>query len=561
MENTFDKITLAHIRDLLQTIRQATDTFQLSSLIRQLEAADDLLVQNPPIDVAVLGQFKAGKSSFLNSLLGQNVLPVGAIPVTTAITRLQYGPKERALVQHFNGETTEIPLADIVDFTSEAGNPGNEKNVAIVDIDLSSLQKFPGVRLVDTPGLGSIFKYHEITSESWLPAVGTALLAVSSDRPLSQHDLDLIRELTSHTPNIILLLTKADLLSVEQQQEVIAFFSQTLQRELHRTLPVYLYSTKDKTDEYRNRIEQDIFQTIAANRDFEFLRILRYKTQSLAQSCLGYLRIARQSSLQADLNREGLRTQILNEKVNESLMREELGIIAREHQRQTRPLIATSLEPFLIPLIQKAKSKLEKEIPSWPGNLWKLSRHYESWIAETLSGEMHQLSKAEHSHFLGTLKKAHAGFSRSLEAFRKFLDENIENVLGVRLAPVDWNIDIADPDHPDIAFTKSFDIHLDLIWFLIPMFLFRRIFEHHFISGVPKEVEINLSRLAYQWEKSINNAIEAMRLQAITYIQEELATMEALLSRAQGQTDNINQMISRIENLSDNLSQERYKGF
>ncbi|MEQ8215370.1 MAG: dynamin family protein, partial [Smithellaceae bacterium] len=484
MENNSNKITLSHIRDLLQTVHQATDKFQLSSLTRQLEAADNLLLQNPPIDVAVLGQFKAGKSSFLNSLLGQNVLPVGAIPVTTAITRLQYGERERAVVQHFNGKKTEIPLADIVEFTSEAGNPGNEKNVAIVDIELPSLQKYPGVRLVDTPGLGSIFKYHEATSESWLPAVGTALLAVSSDRPLSQHDLDLIRELTSHTPNIILLLTKVDLLSKEQQEEVTAFFSQTLQRELHRTLPVYLYSTKNNTDEYRISIEQDIFQTIAANRDYEFLRILHYKTQSLAQSCLGYLRIALQSSLQADLNREGLRNQILNEKVNESLMREELGIIAREHQRQTRPLIATYLEPFSIPLIKKVKNKLEKDIPAWQGNLWQLSRYYESWIAETLSGEMHQLSKTEHIHFLGTLKKAHAKFSRSLEAFRKFLDENIENVLGVRLAQVDWNIDVAEPDHPDIAFTKSFDIHLDLLWFLIPMFLFRRIFERHFISGV-----------------------------------------------------------------------------
>ncbi|HNS56389.1 MAG TPA: dynamin family protein [Smithellaceae bacterium] len=127
MENNSNKITLSHIRDLLQTVHQATDKFQLSSLTRQLEAADNLLLQNPPIDVAVLGQFKAGKSSFLNSLLGQNVLPVGAIPVTTAITRLQYGERERAVVQHFNGKKTEIPLADIVEFTSEAGNPGNEK--------------------------------------------------------------------------------------------------------------------------------------------------------------------------------------------------------------------------------------------------------------------------------------------------------------------------------------------------------------------------------------------------------------------------------------------------
>src|SRR5450759_1931232 len=197
MDNLSSQIPLSDIRNLLKVISDACARFQMVSLTRQLEASQALLSENPPIDVAVLGQFKAGKSSFLNSLLGQAVLPVGAIPVTTAITRLQYGDMERALVRHFNGRTNEVPLADIIEFTSEAKNPGNEKNVAIVDIELPSLQKYPGLRLVDTPGLGSVYKYHQAASESWLPAVGTAILAVSSDRPLSAHDLELIRELTS----------------------------------------------------------------------------------------------------------------------------------------------------------------------------------------------------------------------------------------------------------------------------------------------------------------------------------------------------------------------------
>jgi len=115
------------------------------------------------------------------------------------------------------------------------------------------------------------------------------------------------------------------------------------------------------------------------------------------------------------------------------------------------------------------------------------------------------------------------------------------------LAEVDWKIDVIEPDHPDISFTKTFDIHLDLIWFLIPMIIFRKIFERHFTQGVPKEVEINLSRLAYQWEKNVNNAIEAMRTQTINYIHEELSTIEALLSRTQGQTNDIKYIISQIE--------------
>ncbi|MDM7985917.1 MAG: dynamin family protein [Smithella sp.] len=550
MDNFLTQRSVPEIRNHLKIIADACSRFQMLSLNRQLEAAQSLLAENPPIDIAVLGQFKAGKSSFLNSLLGQSVLPVGAIPVTTAITRLQYGAEEKVIVRHFDGHTTEVPLAEIVKFTSEAENPGNSKNVAIVDIELPSLQKYSGLRLVDTPGLGSVYKYHQSASEEWLPSVGTALLAVSADRPLSEHDLELIRELIAHTPNIILLLTKTDLLSPDQQKEVITFFQATLQRELHRTLPVYLYSTKGHTDAYRKLIEENILRTICANRDSEFLRILNHKVRSLAQSCQGYLQIALNSSLQADMNRENLRNRILNEKVNEDIVREELGIISREHQRQTRPIIEAYLEKFKSPLTIKVMNKLERDIPSWKGSLWSLSRKYESWVSETLSEEMRLISKNEHRNFLGTMKKAHAAFSRSLEAFCNFLGDNIENVLGVKMTEVQWKIDVAEPDHPDISFTKTFDIHLDLIWFLIPMMLFRGIFERHFMEGIPKEVEINLSRLAYQWEKSINAAIEEMRVQAINYIHEELATIDALISGTKGQTEDIRKLIAQIEKFS-----------
>jgi GTP-binding protein EngB required for normal cell division/translation elongation factor EF-1beta len=541
------------VEGILRNLRQICTRFQLVSLNRPLEAAENLLGRNPPIDVAILGQFKAGKSSFINSLIGQFILPVGVIPVTTAITRLQYGEKERVVVRHFDGSMTEARLDELADFTSEAKNPANQRNVELVDIELPSLEAYAGLRLVDTPGLGSVFAYHKSTAENWLPEVGAALLAVSSDRPLSAHDLELIRELIHYTPNILLLLTKADLLSSEQQEEVIAFFRQTLQRELNREFPVYLYSTQVDTERYRQRIANEILQELSGNRSSEFRRILRYKTQSLLQSTLSYLNIALQTALQADQDRENLRAQILNEQVNEDLMREELGLIARENALQTRPLIKTYLDRFYDPLVEKTIARLEKDLPSWKGNLWQLSRRFEEWTAETMTEEMEQISRSEHQHFFGTLKKAHASFSRSLAAFRKFLDENIQKVLGVRLAEVEWNIDVVEPEHPDIRASKSFDIHLDLIWFLIPMFLFRRLFERHFIRGIPREVEINLSRLAAQWEKQINAAIDAMRKQSIAYVHDELSTLEALLSKMEGRKEEIRQMMAELENVLESL--------
>ncbi|MFH1028083.1 MAG: hypothetical protein V1791_08780 [Pseudomonadota bacterium] len=360
--------------------------------------------------------------------------------------------------------------------------------------------------------------------------MGAALLAISSDRPLSDRDLELIRELTRHTPNILLLLTKADLLTCGQQDEVIRFFQHTLQRELNRELPVYLYSTRADTDRHKRRIETEILCKVTANREFEFRRMLRYKTQSLVQSCLNYLDIALSTSLKADQDRKELRVQILNEKVNEDVMREELGIISRENQLQTRPLIKMHLDKFSAPVAKKTIAKLEKDLPGWQGNLWKLTRRYEAWMSETMTEEMEQISRAAHRLFFGTLNKSHTSFTRSLAAFRKFLNENIQKVLGVQLAEVEWEIDVEEPHRPDIFATKSFDIHLDLIWFLIPMFIFRGLFGRHFLREIPREVEINLSRLAAQWEKRINAVL--IKLNQIGAVTE---TMEAItLCRKEG---------------------------
>jgi len=538
----------------LLKVRSICDQMQVLSLGRQIEACENLLTENPPIDVAVLGQFKAGKSSFINSLMGKKILPVGVTPVTTVITRLQYGQKEKAGIRTYDGKEFNIDLKDLDQYTSEAKNPSNEKNVEMVDIELPYLEDYSGLRIVDTPGLGSVFKYHMKTSEQWLPEVGAALLAISADRPLSENDLQLVRELLQHTPRIILLLTKADLLTAEQQNEVIMFFEDTLKRELNREFPIYLYSTKADTEKFRHRLEAELLFKLAANRDFEFRKILQYKTQSLVKSCLAYLEIALRTAMQADADREALRMQILDEKVNYDHIREELFIMSRENQKQTRTLIMNHLESLETPLREKTRENLSKEMATWQGHLWKLTRRYEEWLADTMAEEMREVSRREHRHFYGTLKKAHISLMRSLEAFRMLLGNNVERVLGVKLAEADWKIEVSEPEHPDIKTVRTFDYHFDLIWFLIPMFIFRGIFEKHFMSKIPYEVTANLSRLAAQWEDRINRTIEEMRKQALKYVQDELSTIESLLLKSQGRTDEIQNMIHTLKDQSTRLS-------
>jgi GTP-binding protein EngB required for normal cell division len=538
----------------LSKVEEICDEFSIVALHRQIDICQGLLSHDPLIDIAVLGQFKAGKSSFLNSLVGKAILPMGVIPVTTVITRLTYGPREKATVTHLDGTVAENDLTQVQGFTSEATNPANQKNVEVVDIELPSLKEHAGIRLVDTPGLGSVLKHHMETAENWLPEVGAALLAISADRPLSEDDLELIQELMQHTPKIVLLLTKADLLSPDQQAEVVEFFRKTLLRELDREFPVFLYSTRANTEQWKHRIEAELLARLSHNRDMEFKRIMHHKLRALLRSCSNYLEIALRTSMQADQDRDSLRSLILDERLSFDLMRDELIMISRENAGQTRSRIMKRLEEGGRPkLTQMLSAQLREEMPSWKGNLWKLTRRYEDWLSDSLIEEIGQLSKTERPHFLGTLKKAHASFSRSLELFRSLLDRNLEKALGIRLAEADWKIEVTEPSHPDVKMGRTFESQVDLLWFLIPMVIFRRLFEKHFMRQIPGEVEVNLSRLASQWADRINKVIEGMRKQAEKYVHNELATIEGLLSKAQGRTEEIGQAMEEIQKALNRL--------
>jgi GTP-binding protein EngB required for normal cell division len=536
---------------ILQEVQKASKAFQIISLDKQIEACQELFTESPFIDVAILGQFKAGKSSFINSLIGRPILPVGVIPVTTVITRIRNGLCDSAIVTYFDGKQVGIDLNELEEFISEAKNTANQKNVEVVDIQLPSLEEYAGLRLIDTPGLGSVFKYNTDISEEWLPRVGAAIVAISSDRPLSENDLVLIRQLMEFTPRVVLLLTKVDLLSKEQQDEVVRFFRDALKREFNKNFEILLYSTVKETESYKDLLKGFLI-SLSENRETEFNSIVQHKVRSLGRQCLSYLDIALTASGKADSDREELRKLILDEKVNYELMQAELALVARDNMQRTRTLIAAYLEDtHRIRLIRKLLADLAGEMPQWKGNLWKLTRRYEKWLEDTMITEMDQISRSDYKHFFGTLKKAHQSISRSIELFRNLLDVNIEKVLGITPRSVDWVVNVSEPSHPDVAFTNVFDFHFDILWCFIPMFLFRRVFENHFLRQVPRVVDIHLSRLAYQWEIRINKSIGEIKEQALEYVRNELSTIAALVSQTGGKTDEIRKMRKQLNDLLD----------
>jgi GTP-binding protein EngB required for normal cell division len=184
--------------------------------------------------VACVGQFKRGKSTLLNALVGEPVLPTGVVPVTTAVTVLRHGPRRAARIRLRDGGWRDIDPGDVGAYVTEAENPENRKGVEAVEVFVPSPLLASGMCLVDTPGLGSVFSGSTRITRDFVPHIDAALVVLGADPPISGEELALVEEVAQHTGALLFLLNKADRLSAADRDEARRFAEQILGQRLRR---------------------------------------------------------------------------------------------------------------------------------------------------------------------------------------------------------------------------------------------------------------------------------------------------------------------------------------
>jgi hypothetical protein len=196
--------------------------------------------------VACLGQFKRGKSSLLNALVGMPLLPVGVVPVTAAVTVMRHGERTCARVRFADGREQDIAVDELASFVSEDGNPENAKGVAAVEVFVPSPLLESGMCLVDTPGLGSVFAGNTAVTRGFVPHVDAALVVLGADPPISADELAMVGELAPHTSEIIFVLNKSDRLPDNERHEARVFAERVLAQKLRRPVTVLEVSAAEQ---------------------------------------------------------------------------------------------------------------------------------------------------------------------------------------------------------------------------------------------------------------------------------------------------------------------------
>jgi GTPase SAR1 family protein len=178
--------------------------------------------------LTVVGQFKRGKTSFLNALLGAEVLPVAILPLTSIVTILRYGKRPSAEVVLQSGTRTAIELGDLFKYVTEKGNPKNVRGVRYVEVAYPSEYLRGGVTLVDTPGIGSVYTHNTQVTYDFLPQVDAAIFVTSPEPPITSAEIEFLSDLAAHVRRVFIVLNKTDLLDDNQLREVVEFTHQSL---------------------------------------------------------------------------------------------------------------------------------------------------------------------------------------------------------------------------------------------------------------------------------------------------------------------------------------------
>jgi GTP-binding protein EngB required for normal cell division len=174
------------------------------------------------LEVAVVGEFKRGKSSLINALIGRDVLPVGVLPITTVPTIVERGEAVCEVIYRDGG--TEIhPLETVARFVTEELNPGNRLGVDRVLVRLHSPLLDEGVRIADTPGVGSVFEHNTLSTTAYLPDLDAAVLVTSADPPISEGERAFLKDVLEHAVKLFVVLNKADYLSEDDLKRTVHF--------------------------------------------------------------------------------------------------------------------------------------------------------------------------------------------------------------------------------------------------------------------------------------------------------------------------------------------------
>ena len=543
------------LKNIINDISQLKLRTGIPELSRPLEHI--LKSNKKAIQIAALGQFKSGKSSLINHLISENILPVGVVPVTAIVTRLKFGSNPKLIIRYTDERSITSSIEDIASFVTEKLNPGNIKNVELATIEHPALVAFKNIHLIDTPGLSSFYRHNTEATMQWLPFTGVAMICISAERPLSEEDINLIKGTALHCPDIVIVITKIDLFTTRELNEIKAHISASIKKSLNIEIPLFEYSVKKDTQKFKEKIFEKLISPLNQNFNNKFDKLIRYKINRLIKQSIQYTELAMQAALKREQEKSSIAGVLKELSTNRHHHEREMLLSASSFKNEVRDKLSTIILRQKGIVAQRLLRQFANDYYAWKGSLFKVSRTFEAWMKEKLGNEISLLDQEYFDEINNIVMEPGSYFQYSALQFRQRLTDKLQGIFGVSLPDVSWQIDFSGIEKPNVVIYRAFDSHIDNLLFFIPMKIFDHIFYPHFKKQIPIEIEKNLYRYISILTEKIFKSIDAIHQQALLFISNENKEIENILLNDKTNYKELQESLGHLHEIKRNFNSDK----
>jgi len=230
MDKQFEYGSYAAYRETVQTLNQNLKSLlKLSEDISLVNTANSIreTIEKSEADhfeVAIVGEFKRGKSTLINALLGQEILPADVLPTTATLNRVTYSVEPYVQVEYKDGRSERVDIDQLENYVTKLTSDAEEKAETVKEATVYYDTEFckNNVDIIDTPGLNDDEQMTNVTL-SILPKIDAAVFVISANSPFSQFEKDFLEKkmLTSDVGRIIFVVNCFGTFSGEDEDKIV----------------------------------------------------------------------------------------------------------------------------------------------------------------------------------------------------------------------------------------------------------------------------------------------------------------------------------------------------
>ncbi len=206
-----------------EQLANVAEAVGMVTLARDIRTTRIPKLESERFHLVVLGEFNHGKSTFVNALLGQDVLPVGITPTTASINHVIYAPTTTARAVLLGGESRPLEPSQLKEWVTVAGGRADE--VAYVELGYPSDLLKNNVVLVDTPGVNDLNEQRAEVTYGYVPRADAVVFLLDAGQALKDSEREFLRSrvLESARDRLIFVLGKMDMLSPDERTAVLEY--------------------------------------------------------------------------------------------------------------------------------------------------------------------------------------------------------------------------------------------------------------------------------------------------------------------------------------------------